>query len=230
MDEDADNEASALTLRKLTPAPVEVVPEPEPQPEPIEIELPPFAANNAAFLFSEPDCTGKMWTLFPFADGSPFQLELDNFALYGLGDEIDLDIASMRVPEGQILTLWEDEFSGASKSFEGFLVEGLRVSNWGCHNVGMLDIATSLTYELAPPKPEVIIVPGPRYAMLYTDEYCHGSSYKMELPENATETKLDFWKLVFSTGIGNDNLSAVAVPEGYELIVFAEDFFGTGDK
>ena len=183
-DEYADNEASSLTLRKLTPPPV-FVPAPEPQPEPIEIELPPFAADNAAFLFSEPDCMGKMWTLFPLADGSPFQLQLANFALYGLGDEIDKDIASMRVPEGQILTLWEDDFSGASKSFEGYLVEGLRVTNWGCHNVGILeDIATSLTYELAPPKPDVIIepvpeviiepVPEPKYAMLYAEKDCSG--------------------------------------------------------
>ena len=91
MDEYADNEASALTLRKLTeepePAPVS---KPEPVPEPIiEVALPEFRTEFPALLFSEPDCSGTMWTVYSTWDDTPFNLMLADYGPFALGPPID---------------------------------------------------------------------------------------------------------------------------------------------
>ena len=148
-----------------------------------------------------------------------------------------------------MLTLWEDEFSGAFKDMVGYQVEGLRVTGWGCHNVdGLEGIATSLTYGLAPvvePEPVVdpiieidpiveidpIIEPEPVpeevWAMLYSDPDCFGNAHKIKFPtDGSTEVKLDWETLVFETDIGDNSLSSVAVPAGYELEVWQHDYYG----
>ena len=93
MDEFADNEASALTVRKLTaeleedePPVVEILPpEPEiliePLPEEPEIFIEPVPEPEPvyiyAYLYSEKDCSGDEWEIMFMNDGSMTEVNLD---------------------------------------------------------------------------------------------------------------------------------------------------------
>ena len=146
MDEDADNEASAMTLRKIAETePVTELPEEPVEPEPIDLDLPELSLENPAFMYTGPECSGKRWEIFPMADGSALNLTFDDLSELG---EMNDDIVSVMVPEGWTLTVWEDDFSGAFKTIEGYATEGHDEWTWGCHNLESLEhMVSSVTYE-----------------------------------------------------------------------------------
>lgn len=90
--------------------------------------------------------------------------------------------------------------------------------------------------EILPPEPEILIeprlseepemiiepVPEPAiYAMMYGDKDCFGDAWPIYFPtDGSTEVNLDFAALQHDTDIGDNSLSSVAVPEGYELLIW----------
>ena len=105
--------------------------------------FPELASENQAFLFSDPDCQGESWAVFPLASGKPrdiFYVDWNHLVGHGSHD----NVASVMVPEGWALTLWEHDFYGAHQFFD----VGENQVSLGCQNVGQIsDLASSLTYE-----------------------------------------------------------------------------------
>lgn len=117
------------------------------EPEVPGENFPELSSENGAILYSDPGCTGDSYIVFPLASLEARHISYANFeALLGYG--VNDNIASVQIPEGYQLTLWENDFYGASEVYQGYIQEGLRVWTWGCHDVGGIkDMASSLTYE-----------------------------------------------------------------------------------
>lgn len=118
MDEFADNEASALTVRKLTaeleegeePVVEILPPEPEiiiePLPEEPEIIVEPEPLYIYAYLYSEKDCSGDEWEIMFMNDGSMTEVNLDYGDLEYDTSIGDNSLSSVKVPEGYELLIW----------------------------------------------------------------------------------------------------------------------------
>merc|ERR1712172_426431 len=77
--------------------------------------------------------------------------------------------------------------------------------------------ASAITFKTSAP---------PVFAQLFADANCKGGSTKLSFPtDGSPEVSISFWELLF-TSVGNDNLSAVSVPTGYELVIWEHDFHG----
>ena len=62
--------------------------------------------------------------------------------------------------------------------------------------------------------------------MLYSEKDCTGDSWDITLYDQETEYNMDIWELMYDTSIGDNSLSSVAVPEGYELLIWQHDGYG----
>ena len=112
-------------------------PEPAPEADYPSSNFPELAEENQAFLFSEPDCQGESWAVFPLASGERRDIFYQDWE-HLVGHDSHDNVASVQVPEHYILTLWQHDFTGAAETFAGFKVEGLRTWSWGCQNVGTI--------------------------------------------------------------------------------------------
>ena len=124
----------------------EAEPEPAPEADYPSSNFPELAEENQAFLFSEPDCQGESWAVFPLASGERRDIFYQDWE-HLVGHNSHDNVASVQVPEGMALTLWEHDFSGQAELFAGYKVEGLRVWSWACQNVGTIsDLARSVSF------------------------------------------------------------------------------------
>ena len=140
VEEEEDLPVSTMPVEEEEDLPVSTMPvEPEPAPEADypSSNFPELASENQAFMFSEPDCQGESWAVFPLASGERRDIFYQDWE-HLVGHDSHDNVASVQVPENYILTLWQHDFTGAAEAFAGFKVEAPDAWSWGCQNVGSI--------------------------------------------------------------------------------------------
>ena len=136
-----DLPVSTMPVEEEEDLPVSTMPVAEPEPAPEadypSSNFPELASENQAFMFSEPDCQGESWAVFPLASGERRDIYYQDWE-HLVGHDSHDNVASVQVPEHYILTLWQHDFTGAAEAFAGFAAPRLSDYSWGCQNVGTI--------------------------------------------------------------------------------------------
>jgi len=133
VEEEEDLPVSTMPVEEEEDLPVSTMPVAEPEPAPEadypSSNFPELASENQAFMFSEPDCQGESWAVFPLASGEMRNIYYQDWE-HLVGHDSHDNVASVQVPMNYILTLWEHDFTGAAEAFAGW--------DNACQNVGTI--------------------------------------------------------------------------------------------